>query len=198
MMREFWNERYKNEAFAYGKQPNLFFKEELGKLATGKVLLPAEGEGRNAIYAALQGWDVNAFDNSDEGKKKALQLAKESDVNITYDLLDVAEFTSTEKFDCVALVFAHFPRDIQIELFLKIKNLLNVGGKIIVEAYTVEQMKNKTGGPQSENVMYFLEDLQNEFSDFEIELAKNETIELQEGLYHNGVSDVVRFVAQKI
>lgn len=48
-MKDFWNERYSREEFIYGKQPNEFFKEQLDKLKTGSILLPAEGEGRNAL-----------------------------------------------------------------------------------------------------------------------------------------------------
>jgi hypothetical protein len=76
-MKEFWNERYSNKLFVYGKEPNVFFREELEKMPVGKILLPAEGEGRNAVFAALQGWEVFAFDNSEEGMKKALLLASE-------------------------------------------------------------------------------------------------------------------------
>jgi hypothetical protein len=46
------------------------FKEQLIKIPAGTILFPAEGEGRNAIYAATQGWNVNAFDQSIEGKRK--------------------------------------------------------------------------------------------------------------------------------
>lgn len=197
-MKEFWNERYSNKEFVYGKEPNLFFKEELDKMEAGKIILPAEGEGRNAIYAAKMGWDVLAFDNSEEGKQKAMQLAQEMHVSIAYDLINVEDFDIGDKFDCTALIFAHFPKRIQEELFEKIKRLLKVGGKIIVEAYTVEQMKNGTGGPQSENVMYALNDLESAFAGFEIEVAEKKTLNLSEGIFHQGKSDVVRFVAKKI
>ena len=196
-MKEFWDERYSNTEFVYGKEPNLFFKEALGKMDPGKILLPAEGEGRNAIYAALKGWDVYAFDNSIEGKKKALQLANEMNVSIKYDVLDVVELTDNDEYDCVALVFAHFPKEIQQELFKKVKNLLKIGGKLIVEAYNLSQLENGTGGPQKEFLMYRLSELETVFSDFDFEVAENKTLNLSEGLYHQGKSDVVRFVAKK-
>ena len=69
-MKEFWNERYAAENYVYGTLPNTFFKYELSRLRPGKILLPAEGEGRNAVYAAEQGWDVYAFDYSHEAKRK--------------------------------------------------------------------------------------------------------------------------------
>lgn len=57
-----WNERYSKEEFAYGEEPNQYLKEQLEKLDVGKILFPAEGEGRNGVYAAKLGWNVFAFD----------------------------------------------------------------------------------------------------------------------------------------
>jgi len=69
-----WNHRYADSECIYGTKPNDFFKQELDILVPGKILLPAEGEGRNAVYAAEKGWIVSAFDQSDESRKKALLL----------------------------------------------------------------------------------------------------------------------------
>ncbi|HBQ61731.1 MAG TPA: SAM-dependent methyltransferase, partial [Balneolaceae bacterium] len=55
-------------------------------------VLPADGEGRNAVHAAQKGWDVTAVDYSDSGKEKALKLASEKGVEINYDLSDLAEY----------------------------------------------------------------------------------------------------------
>lgn len=74
--RRFWNKRYAAAEYVYGIAPNDFFKEHLDQLKPGSILLPAEGEGRNAVYAALQGWKVTAFDISKNGGEKALQLSK--------------------------------------------------------------------------------------------------------------------------
>ena len=81
---EFWNLRYGNEEFIYGEKPNKFFKEQLDKLKPASILLPAEGEGRNAVYAASRNWDVVAFDISENGKKKATRLSEQSHVFIDY------------------------------------------------------------------------------------------------------------------
>jgi hypothetical protein len=64
-----WDDRYGKIEFAYGEQPNNFLKEQLIKIPAGSILFPAEGEGRNAIYAT-QGWNVHAFDQSIEGRKR--------------------------------------------------------------------------------------------------------------------------------
>ena len=48
-----WNDRYSANEFAYGEQPNNYLKEQLEKLPVGTILFPAEGEGRNAVFAAV-------------------------------------------------------------------------------------------------------------------------------------------------
>ena len=72
-MKDFWNQRYAADEYAYGTAPNAFFKAVLDPLPPGRILLPAEGEGRNAVYAAKLGWEVVAFDQSEGGQKKAMK-----------------------------------------------------------------------------------------------------------------------------
>lgn len=72
-----WDDRYKSEEFAYGEEPNNYLKEQLEKLNPSTILFPAEGEGRNAVFAAKLGWKVSAFDISEEGKTKPLNLLKQ-------------------------------------------------------------------------------------------------------------------------
>jgi hypothetical protein len=86
MNKEFWNQRYSEKEYSYGIEPNQFFKEQITPFKVGTILLPAEGEGRNAVYAAKLGWEVVAFDISEEGKKKALQLATLNNVSIDYHI----------------------------------------------------------------------------------------------------------------
>ena len=89
-MKDFWNDRYGRAEYAYGKEPNVFFKEQLDQLQPGKILLPAEGEGRNAVYAAEKGWQASAYDWSENAYKKAMQLAEEKKVNIDYQICSLS------------------------------------------------------------------------------------------------------------
>ncbi|EMO04794.1 methyltransferase domain protein, partial [Leptospira interrogans serovar Icterohaemorrhagiae str. Verdun HP] len=109
-----WNERYNKEEFAFGEQPNEYLKEQLEKLKIGTILFPAEGEGRNAVFAAKLGWNVSAFDISIEGKKKAFRLAEANQVKIDYQVgeLQTLDYRS-EQFDAIALIYAHFPAEIK-------------------------------------------------------------------------------------
>jgi len=109
-MKEFWNERYSRKEFAYGENPNQFFAQELDKLIRGKIFLPAEGEGRNAVYAAKNNWEVLACDLSVEGKNKTEQLANKAKVDVAYLVGDFGKLAyEKESFDAIVLIYAHFP-----------------------------------------------------------------------------------------
>lgn len=77
--KEEWDKRYSNTEYIFGKNVNQFLKSVLDSVSPegNSALFPAEGKGRNAVYAAQLGWKVDAFDISPEGKRKAELLAKE-------------------------------------------------------------------------------------------------------------------------
>ena len=198
-----WNERYSKEEFAYGIQPNNYLKEQLEKLKAGTILFPAEGEGRNAVFAARLGWIVSAFDISVEGKNKALQLAETNKVNIDYHIgeLDTLKFQSGQ-FDVIALIYAHFPAGIKSSCHIALDKYLRKNGLIIFEAFSKNHIdyiaKNeKVGGPKDIAMLFSIEELKSDFENYEIiELVEKE-IELNEGLFHNGKGSVIRFVGRK-
>ncbi|RBA29205.1 class I SAM-dependent methyltransferase [Flavobacterium tibetense] len=197
-MKQFWNERYAESNFAYGKDCNLFLKENLHFLPKGKVLFVAEGEGRNAVFAAKNGFEVSAFDYSESGKQKAFLLANENGVPIDYLVSDVLELPyEKEIFDGLVLIFAHFPAEIRKHAHLKLLELLKPGGKILFEAFGKEQLNYTSGGPKDIDMLFSEEEVKNEFPDVVITSLSTEKIVLDEGLFHQGEGVVVRFIGTK-
>jgi SAM-dependent methyltransferase len=202
-LKEFWDDRYAEEGYAYGEEPNVFFKQEIDKLPIGKLLMPAEGEGRNAVYAATLGWDVYAFDISEEGKKKADELAQKNGVTINYIVSDFDAIPyENESFDAVGLIYAHFTPDLRSDYHQKLISLLKHGGSLILEGFSKEHLhynqKNpKVGGPRDIAMLYSLEELSSDFDHLEIH-TQNETLTaLDEGKYHVGQGSVVQLVGVK-
>lgn len=197
-----WNDRYSKNGFAFGEAPNDYLKEQLEKLDTGTILFPAEGEGRNAVFAAKLGWTVSAFDISVEGKNKAILLAKKNKVTIDYQVGEL-ETLDYEQFDAIALIYAHFPANIKSLYHKTIDKYLKKGGVIIFEAFSKKhleyRLKNeKVGGPKDLESLFSMEELRTDFKDYEVlELVEKE-ITLSEGLYHNGKGSVIRFAGRKI
>lgn len=200
---ERWNDRYSNEEFAYGEEPNNFFKEQIEKLKAGTILFPAEGEGRNAVYAAKLGWKVAAFDISEEGKNKALKLAEANNVTIDYKVgaLETLNY-QPEQFDAIALIYAHFPAEIKSYLHKTLETYLKKDGIIIFEAFSKKHLEylainDKVGGPKDIESLFSIEEIKADFPHYEIIQLEEKEIELNEGLFHNGKGSVIRFVGKK-
>ena len=202
-MKEFWDKRYAEKEMAYGKEPNSFFATQISKLQTGNILLPAEGEGRNAIYSAKLGWDVSAFDISIEGKKKANLFAENSNVSIDYKVNGFDKINyKKEYFDCIGLIFAHFPPHLKSEYHKLLDVYLKKDGILILEGFSKKHIKYntenpKSGGPKNIDMLFSIEEIKKDFSDYEIiELSEKDEV-LNEGAFHNGKSSVIRFVGKK-
>ena len=202
-MKQFWDERYANREYAYGEEANKFLKQELEKLPAGTILFAAEGEGRNAVFAAKIGWEVSAFDISAEGRKKALELAKKNKVEIDYRIGELEELDySNQYFDAIALIFAHFPTAIKSTYHKTLTNYLRKDGLVIFEAFSKKNLEylsesNPVGGPKDVDMLFSIEEIKADFPGFEIIELEETQIELNEGLFHNGRGSVIRFVGRK-
>ena len=203
-MKEMWDKRYSSDNYAYGIAPNVFLKGVIEKYKlTGKILLPAEGEGRNAVYAAKNGLDVTAFDISLVGKNKALKLASRENVEITYKVGDFFELDIIDtQYDAAALIFAHFPPPLLSKYHKKIGNLIKPNGMIILEGFSKGHLKlleenPNLGGPNKLEMLFSKESIQKDFPDFEIIQLEEIEVELTEGEFHNGIGSVIRFIGRK-
>ncbi len=197
-MNNFWNKRFSEKEYAYGEKPNHFFKQELEKLAPEKILLPAEGEGRNAVFAATLGWEVTAFDPSEEGKNKAEKLAAKHHVKIEYVISDYEQIDlSKESFDCVGLIFVQTSRLKRAEYHQKIASFLKPGGKLILEGFSKKQINKGSGGPRSIHMLFSKQELQKDFASFTKLEISEANVPLSEGRFHQGIASVIRVVGVK-
>jgi hypothetical protein len=198
-----WDQRYAGDEYAYGEQPNKYLEEHLKHLPVGKILFPAEGEGRNAVFAAKLGWTVSAFDISIEGQKKALQLAEQNHVAIDYQVGELEELNYTpEQFDALALIYAHFPANIKSHLHKTFDRYLRKGGTIIFEAFSKNHLhylaKNENvGGPKDIESLFSVDEIKADFDNYDVIELKEAEVDLSEGLYHKGIGSVIRFVGRK-
>lgn len=194
----FWDERYSAEEYVYGKDPNEFFEEHLSKLKPGRLLLPGEGEGRNAIFAAKLGWQVDANDQSIVAKSKAEKLAHAYGVNINYTVCDINNYIFNENYyDAAALIFFHLPIEIRSEIHKKILNSLKSESILIFEMFNKGQLDRETGGPQDYDMLYSTRDIERDFSSLKTILLENKIITLNEGPKHSGEASVIRYIGKK-
>jgi len=193
-MQHFWDERYAAPAFAYGTEPNVFLKAQLEGLPPGSILFPCEGEGRNAVYAASLGWKVNAFDYSVSGRNKALMLANQHDVDLSYQIIqaELADYPENS-FDAIALIYAHFEPELRRTFHQRCLSWLKPGGRIILEAFNPDQLNYFSGGPKNTEMLYTEKMLSEDFGALQIEHQQTILTELDEGPFHRGKAAVIQF-----
>lgn len=195
-MQEFWNERYRQNDYAYGTTPNVWFKTVIDTLPPGKLLVPGAGEGRDAVYAATKGWEVTAFDFSEAAKIKAEKLAALFDVRIHFQVADATAYEDVQQYDMVALIFFHLPPESRKNVHRKMMQLLKPGGWLVLEAFTPAQLQYTSGGPSRADMLYTPQMLEDDFQGMDMLENKTLETELEEGLYHRGKAAVVRFLAK--
>lgn len=193
-----WDERYQGEEYVYGTVPNDFLRSQVGNVPAGRVLCLAEGEGRNAVFLAEQGFSVTAVDQSSVGLAKAERLAAERGVEIETVVADLADFLiEPDAWDGIVSIFAHMPASARAHIHRQVVRGLRSGGALVLEAYRPEQLQYKTGGPPVVDMMMDLNGLRTELSGLEFEFAAETVRDVQEGPLHHGPGAVVEVLARK-
>lgn len=196
---EQWDERYQSEQYFYGTEPNDFLKSQTHRLLPGaSVLCLAEGEGRNAVFLAKQGFSVTAVDGSAQGFVKLQKLAAQAGVNVRTVIKDLAHFDMGQRqYDAIVSIWCHLPQPLRAEIHRRVVVALKPGGFFILEAYTPRQLQYKTGGPPNAAMLMTRDLLRTELAGLQVEIAQELDREIHEGKGHNGRSAVVQFVARK-
>jgi len=193
-----WNDRYSEDGFAFGTKANDFLIEAQPQIPQGRVLCLAEGEGRNAVFLAEQGYDVVAVDASAVGLEKAQKLAAERGVKIETIVTDLADFKIEEDaWQAIVSIFCHLPIALRQNIHRQVCKGLKQKGVLILEAYRPLQLKYKSGGPPVAELMMTLETLKEDFSTLETLHCCETVREVVEGKYHTGDGAVVQLIARK-
>lgn len=193
-----WDQRYSAEEYAYGTNPNEFLKEHINFIPKGKVLSLAEGEGRNAVFLAKQGYSVTAVDASLVGLSKARKLAEENKVDIEFIHADLADYELGEnRWDGIVSIFCPLPSLLRKAIYKNVITALKQNGVFLLEAYTPEQIKYGTGGGNSVDVMQSKESLSMELAGLNFKHLIELEREVLEGIYHTGIGSVVQVIAVK-
>lgn len=197
-MESFWDIRYNTDSFVYGKDPNGFFATSLERLIPGRILLPGEGEGRNAVYAAAMGWEVDAFDQSGVARDKALSLMQEKRVHFNYQVCELVDYNfEKEHYDVIGLVYLHVPPPVRKMLHRYAVEALKPGGRIILEAFHTSQLGNPSGGPQVLDMLFDKKTLLDDFNALHYEIMEEVMVNLEEGPVHKGPANLIRYIGKK-
>jgi SAM-dependent methyltransferase len=146
---EHWDLRYAGEAYAFGTEPNPYLVDVVSVLPRGLALSLGEGEGRNAVWLAEQGFTVESIDLSAVGVAKTLRLAAERGVTVEAAVGSIADFAwPADRYDLIIMMFVHPAPALRAELHRRLVASLRIGGSYVLEAYTPAQVARGGPGPR--------------------------------------------------
>lgn len=196
--QDFWNGKFSKADYFYGTKANEFLASNISLLKNHKKLLClGEGEGRNAIFFAKNGFEVSAIDASNLGLEKLQNRAIEEKLDIKTVCMDLNDWTVLEKYDVIVASYLHMFKNEREELFKKIENSLSSKGYFIGEFFSTKQLSFNSGGPKDLDLLYTIEDFENYFNLCKKNITE-EIVILDEGIGHQGEACVIRVVIQKI
>ena len=199
MEKSFWDDRYAEDGFAYGTEPNEYLLTLAEQFKPGqRVLVVGDGEGRNGVWLAKQGLDVVAVDQSKVGLDKAQQLATDAGVKLETIQADLFQWEWPQgEFDLVVIIYVHFPPSERKRLHQAAINALKSGGELIMESFSTEQLNYSSGGPPVLEMLYTEQMLLEDFAGNEVIEQTSGVMRLNEGKYHVGDGAVIRLRLQR-
>ena len=198
--RKFWNERFSTKEYLFGTHPAAFLDKHVKVIpVASRVLVPADGEGRNSVFLAKLGHDVVATDIAEEGIDKARRLARAAGVGVEFQHLDLRGWQWPDSsFDAVVGIFIQFASPaLRDEIFAGMKRATRPGGVVLLHGYTPKQLEYRTGGPPVEAQLYTEALLAAAFEDWDLLRLEAYERELSEGEGHKGRSAVIDLIARR-
>jgi SAM-dependent methyltransferase len=197
--QEFWNKKFSRDGYLYGTKPNQFIKNSYDNFKKSeKVLCLGEGEGRNAIFLAKNGYDVEAIDASDIGLDKLYEQSILENVEIKTSCIDINNWQPDKKYGAILFTFMHLQREELKSLLEKIETALKNKGFLVVEVFAKSQLERNSGGPKDLELLYSMDDFRDNIKNLKIHKLEEVTVELDEGKGHQGEASVIRLIAQKV
>lgn len=191
-----WDERYSDPEPVYGVRPNVYLEKQSSRLKAGsKILVPADGYGRNGHWLARQGFDVHTVDLSPVGVERSSRTAREAGLTLKIEQADLSTWNwPVGQFDAVAPIFLHLPPELRTQIHPAMLRALKPDGILILEAFTPENLEFHAGGPKDVNLLYTAELLRKDFASAEVIELEEIKVHMDEGIKHSGMSAVVHGV----
>lgn len=156
----------------FGVGPSRWLVRHFGLLPRGLALDVAMGEGRNAIYLATRGFDVDGVDVDPEAVERARAASRKLNAPIRAVVGNVEDGTyivPMEAYDVIVVFnFLHRP------LFQDIREGVRPGGVVMYETFTEDQPRY--GRPTNPDYLLRRGELRDVFRDWEI-LDEHESVE---------------------
>lgn len=142
-----WDARYRDGSYATRTHPTKLLEERLAELPRGRALDVACGAGRNALYLAAAGYEVDAVDISSVGLERARAQASAQKLAVRFIEADLDEgleaaLGPTGAYDLIVMV-----RYVDMPLVAELAGRLRSGGHLLVEQHL--RTAREVAGPQN-------------------------------------------------
>jgi cyclopropane fatty-acyl-phospholipid synthase-like methyltransferase len=197
--QKMWDERFSQVEPVYGQRPNVFLAAQAARFKQGmKLMVPADGYGRNGVWLASQGFQVVTVDLSPVGAERARKAAEAARVAMTIECADLSQWNwPADEFDGVFSIFFHLPGEARTKVHAAMLRAVKLGGLVVIEAFSPDQLKHSSGGPKQVELLYTAELLRQDFVGAETLLLEEKETEIREGRMHNGTAAVVQGIFRK-
>ncbi len=180
--REYWNNKYSaTDELIYTDVVNRFVKEFCSDLKPGKMIDLAGGEGRNSVYFAELGWQVENIDISNVALTKFLKLAEQRGVSarVFANCADATGFESIlTPVDLGVVGYLHIDMpDLADALYCLIDNIRN-GGVLFGVWHSLDNLESGFRGPQNPDVLPSVSRIQEMLADEPLSI---EVLEIRDG-----------------
>ncbi len=185
MRAEEWDRRYEEKPWLWRVEPNVFLVAEVGEMAPGRALDVACGEGRNAVWLAERGWEVDAVDFSKVAIERARELASQRGVEVNFAVADVTRWQPEPGvYDLVAILYLHIPPEQRRDVIARTRDAVAPGGTMLVVGHDLENLERGWGGPPDPEVHYTPDEIAFEMEPLEIVKAERvvRAVETDEGV----------------
>jgi SAM-dependent methyltransferase len=149
-----WDERYRERPLVWSADPNVFVARELEGAPPGRALDLAAGEGRNALWLASGGWEVEAVEFSSVAIDKGCQLAEVAGVEVRWTQADLTDAPPLEPADLVLIAYLQLPAPAMAGVLRHAATLVSPGGELFLIGHARRNLDEGVGGPQDPEVLW--------------------------------------------
>jgi SAM-dependent methyltransferase len=149
-----WDERYRERPLVWSADPNVFVARELEGVPPGRALDLAAGEGRNALWLASCGWEVEAVEFSPVAIDKGRQLAEAAGATVRWTQADLTDAPPLAPADLVLIAYLQLPARAMAGVLRHAAALVAPGGELFLVGHARRNLDDGVGGPQDPEVLW--------------------------------------------
>ncbi|MDH3316824.1 MAG: class I SAM-dependent methyltransferase [Gammaproteobacteria bacterium] len=173
--RNRWDQRYRDGSYRARPDATVLLEKWQPKLPRGRALDVACGAGRNALYLAACGYEVDAVDIAPFALEKARATARERELEINWIEADLDTFVPQKsQYDLVVVA-----RYVNRRLMPRLAGGLKPGGALVFEHHFRTDLE--VDGPKDPDFRLAPGELRQQFAELDIQFYREGLVQDPDG-----------------